>query len=94
MILFGRIEDSFAITGRGLVVVFSWLGDVRIRPGDKIQLRSPNGQVHNTFIVGLEMVCGPNVDRTKTGLMLPREESKQDVPQGAEIWFIEAASRG
>ena len=89
MIRFGRVEDCFVIKGRaGCVVVFSWLADTRIRAGDQIRLRTPDGQARDTYIAAVEMVCGPSVDRSKAGIMLPLEITKQDVPAGTEIWSL------
>jgi hypothetical protein len=92
-IMFGKVEAVFTITGRGCVAVFRWLEEdplvasIRLRPGDQIRLRAPDGQFRDTRIAALEIVCGSN-DRNKAGIMLPREINKQDVPPGTEIWSL------
>lgn len=88
MMLFGKVDDVFIINGRGCVVVFSWLTDnVRVRVKDQIQLRTPDGNLRDTYIAGVETMCGPKVDWSKLGICLPKDIGKQDVPRGTELWL-------
>jgi hypothetical protein len=54
--LLAKIEDSFALH-LGCVVWFRFLAeDGRIRVKDKIQLRTPDGQIKDTCVAGIERV--------------------------------------
>lgn len=86
--LFGKVEDAFNIRGRGCVVAFSWVAhDVRLQIKDQIQLHAPNGNRLDTFIAGMEILCGPNRDKSKTAILLAPNITVQDVPKGTEIWL-------
>ena len=88
MILFAKVDSSFEITGRGCVVVPTFLSELLVRVGCPIQLRTPNGLVKDTHISAVEFLSGLN--ETRLSLMLPRDVAKQDVPKGTEIWLTEA----
>jgi len=87
------VEGTFAIKGRGLVLVPGILpeGDERIRAGDLIELRKPDGSAIATRIGGLELVC-PN-PRGDVVIML-KELAKTDVPIGTEVWSVAGAETG
>ena len=84
------VEDTFAITSRGLVLVPGILpkGNERFRVGDPIELRTPDGSAIATRIGGLEMIC-PN-PRGDLVIML-KELAKTDVPIGTEVWSVGGA---
>jgi hypothetical protein len=81
------VEDTFAITGRGLVLVPGILpeGDERFRVGNSILLRKPDGSTVETRIGGLELLC-PN-PRHDVVIML-KDRTKADVPIGTEVWSV------
>lgn len=54
---------------------------------DVIQLREPDGYVLDTYIAGLEMICGPEVS-DRMAFLLPKGITKQDISKGTEIWLI------
>jgi hypothetical protein len=60
----------------------------KIKVGDEIELKLPNGKIINTRIAGINMVC-----RTPTPppipLLIPKEISKEDLIIGTEIWIDE-----
>jgi len=74
------------------VVVSAFIpgSDVKVHIKDPIQLRTPNGDTRNSHIAGFERASGPNVDRTKTAIVLPPDTSKQDVHRGTEMWLLTA----
>ena len=89
MTFFTRVRDVFEVTGRGAVLVLprDWGTDLRIRVGEKIQLRTPEGHVFDTQINAVEFV--KTTDGCLTGIMLPLEISRFDIPDQTEIWLSE-----
>jgi hypothetical protein len=83
------VEDTFAIRGRGLVLVPGIIpeGDERFRVGDRITLRRPGGSSVDTQIGGLELL-DPN-PRRDVVIML-KGLAKGDVPVGTEVWSSDA----
>jgi hypothetical protein len=81
------VEDTFAIRGRGLVLVPGVLpeGDECFQVGDPILLHKPDGSAIATRIGGLELLC-PN-PRGDVLIML-KELAKADVPVGTEVWSV------
>jgi len=82
-----RVEDTFAITGRGVVVIPGIPQDGKkyfVRIGDALEVRKPDGQRLLTSVAGIEMVNSPR----KIGIpvLLPRDVQKEDVPIGSELW--------
>jgi len=61
-----------------------WTSVLRAR--DSIQLRDPDGKVLNTHIVSVELLCGPE-GKCRLALLLPRDVTKEDIPNGTEIWY-------
>ena len=69
----------------------------RLLVNDPIQLRTPDGRIFDAHVGGIEMICGPKVDRSRMHpILLPPGFSKQDVPIGTELWVVldEAAPDG
>jgi translation elongation factor EF-Tu-like GTPase len=91
LVFLSTVEDTFSISGRGCVVVpavpRSSL-DFRLRAQDPIQLRTPDGRVLDTYVAGIEMICGPKVV-DPIAFLLPENVTQQDVPKGTEIWLIQ-----
>ena len=85
--LLSRVEDTFAITGRGVVVVPGIPDDGKryfVRIGDTLEVRRPDGQRLLTTVAGIAMVNSPR--KIGIPLLLPREIQKDDVPIGSELW--------
>jgi len=89
MKLLARVEDFFELIPHSSVTVRFLAEDGRIREKEKIQLRTPDGQVTNTYVAGIWHVKylpltprDPNI----VHISLPPEIKKQDVPSGTEIW--------
>jgi hypothetical protein len=80
------VEDIFQITGRGLVVVpgVPGEGNWRVKIGDAVVLKRPDGTEIATIIRGIEMV---RAKREMFPLLLGLELNKTDVPIGTEIWI-------
>lgn len=82
-----RVEDTFALTGRGVVVIPGIPQDRKkyfVRIGDSIEIRKPDGQRLLTTVDGIEMANSPR--KIGISLLLPKEIHKSDVPIGSELW--------
>jgi translation elongation factor EF-Tu-like GTPase len=82
-----RVEDTFAITGRGVVVIPGIPQGGKkyfVRIGDTLEVRKPDGQRLLTSVAGIEMVNSPR--KIGIPLLLPQEIEKHDVPIGSELW--------
>jgi len=81
MTFFSKVEDVFQISGHGCVVVPSIPRsslDFQLHARDSIQLRNPDGRILDTYIAGIEILCGPKViDRM--AFLLPGNITKEDV---------------
>ena len=91
MTLLFKVEDVFDISGRGCVMApeipFSSL-DISIRVRDRIQLRTPEGDVLNTYIASIELVKPSDGSACRAAIVLPRELLKKDVPIGTEVYWV------
>jgi translation elongation factor EF-Tu-like GTPase len=91
MEFFSKVESTFSIAGRGIVIVPEEpKGDFRIRIGTQVQLRSPNGQTRETHITGVELLSGRKDAGSKfsrTAILVTRDIAKEDVLVGSEIWY-------
>jgi hypothetical protein len=85
MKLFAKIEHVFTVSGRGCVIVPAGLiFPFSLRTNDRIQLRSPGGEI-DTRIVAVESLnvkLGPR----RVAFLLPAEIAKSDVSSATEIW--------
>ena len=86
------IEETFLITGRGLVVT-GWPveSDARARMGDMVEIVRPDKTRLTTQIAGIEMICRRypfDSDKWPVGLLL-KDVSKEDIPPGSEIYPLE-----
>jgi hypothetical protein len=72
VLLIAKVESFFTLTGRGAVIVPIWLSDLRVKVGDPVQLRSPNGRVKDTRIAGVELLK-PTNGECRTAFLLSRE---------------------
>lgn len=98
MTLLAKVVDSFAFSFGYCVVWFEFLtenGLIRVK--DKIQLRTPDGRVKDTYVTGIERVkyslLASAEDRRKVGISLPPDITKVDAPPGTEIWLAEEPQR-
>jgi hypothetical protein len=89
---FSKVDETFEIAGRGCVVVPTVPRaslEFRLRAKDSIQLRTPDGRVLDTYIAGIEMICGSHV-KEHMAFLLPQNITKQEIPKDTEIWLIRA----
>jgi hypothetical protein len=88
--LISKVEDIIRITGRPLCV-FPGLPKEgppnRIRVGDQIELRRPDGTALKTNLGGIEHAKGLDGE-SRWPLRLPPDITEADVPTGTEIWWI------
>ena len=92
MVFVSKIKDIFHISGRGAVIVLdgdTWAPDVKLRKNDEIQLRTPDGRTIDTHIVSIEFLCGPKVSNSNTGVLLPSDIRRDQVPATSEIWLMQ-----
>ena len=83
------VEDTFAITGRGLVLVPG--ADLGITPQQPVavELRRPNGSaVIVSTLVQVPTICGPATGHHRPALhhLIIANLSKGEVSTGTEIW--------
>ena len=88
-----KVDDTFLIRGRGLVLVpgIVPVGDERFRRDDALRLKRPDGSEVETTIAGLEMfteTMKPDIPVFLKGL------GKEDVPIGTEVWSVDSGSTG
>jgi hypothetical protein len=87
---FSKIEDTFQISGRGLIVMVQVpSSDLNLRVNDQIQLRTPEGRILDTRVAAIEILCGPKVDPRLRAISLPSNITKQDVPRTMEVWLAQ-----
>ena len=87
------VEDTFAIEGRGLVIVPGIrLSDpsARVYVGDPLELRRADGTTQVTSVRGIEM--GGRGDFIP--LLLADGITKDDVPIGTEVWLLRNEAKG
>src|SRR5262245_4415703 len=79
------VEDTFAVADRGTIVVPGMPHELvgRIRAGDTVELRRPDGSVAEAQIRGMHLF-GRTGDQP-VALLLSVE--KDNVPRGTEIWI-------
>lgn len=86
------VEDAFQITGRGCVLVpgpSAEQGSQRIRIGDGLRLRKPDGHSFDTVIQGVEMIGRrPRPNVITAPILLPSDVKNGDVPIGTEVWLL------
>lgn len=80
------VEDSFAIDGRGVVLLpgLEPIGDEVFRAGDPIRIRRPDGTDLDTTMHGVEFLT--STAGSSLVILLPRDVAKSDVPIGSEVW--------
>ncbi len=88
------VEDTFSIKGRGLVPVPGIVlqGEERLRIGDPILLKRPDGSFLHWRIGGIEMICSsPPRPKGEMHILL-QGLNKDDVPVATEVWSIDTPS--
>jgi translation elongation factor EF-Tu-like GTPase len=86
--LLSIVEDLFQISGRGLIVVpgIPSSGNWKIKIGDTLILKRPDGIELSTIVRGIDMlnhrVPGPH----PIPILLGAELTKEDVPIGTQLW--------
>jgi len=86
--LLSTVEDIFQLSGRSSVVVapgIPRIGDWRVKVGDPLTLRRPDGTIETTVVGGIEMLSPPNP--ISIPLMLGPGLTKEAVPVGTQIWI-------
>jgi hypothetical protein len=87
--LVSKVEDVFQLCGRGCVVVpgIPKAAPFRIKVGDPLLLKRPEGSELQTVLRGFEMVevRGPT-DYPGIPVLLGPELTKDQVPIGTEVW--------
>jgi hypothetical protein len=84
------VEDVFDIRGRGLTLgpkVPDNLG-FAVRPKDRIQLRTPNGQRLDTYVASLSLGKPIGAGPTIAAIELPSDIRREDVPIGTQVWLL------
>jgi hypothetical protein len=89
------VTDCFHITGRGLVLIPGLEpNDSRVKPGQHVLLRLPDGTTITTRIIGLEHVLRrPEVLLTRP-IMLPLDVGQDNVPIGTEVYLVDGPVKG
>jgi len=90
------VEDRFSIEGRGVVIVpgIPWKGGPVVKKGDPLILRTPLGEIIETFVRDLEMISPRpgGVIFHSSPVLLPSDLHKFDIPIGTEV-FLGATDR-
>ena len=86
-----KICDTFQITNGGLVVATDLKEEdakakgIRLKVGDTLELRRPDGSRVMSGIAGIGML-NPSVPNRPLDFLLSAEIAKEDVPVGTEAW--------
>lgn len=88
MELAATIYDSFSVTGRGAFQMFEFTSDtVKLRVGDKIQLRKPTGEVAEAVVRGISHVKQLKRSRPyNVAITLEPPFQNELFAEGTEIW--------
>ena len=83
------VEDTFLITGRGLVIAGQKENDlVEIKVGGAVEILRTDGTAISSQIIGIDMINRRGfptpVQNNKIGLLL-KDLSKEDIPIGSII---------
>jgi hypothetical protein len=88
------VEDTFFIKGRGLLPVPGMVcrGGERLRVGDALLLKRPDGSCLDWKIGGIELISNSPPRPKNEVVILLRGLSKDDVPIGTEVWSVDSPS--
>ena len=87
--LLSVVEGRFQLSGCSSVIVTPGIpraGNWRLKVGDPLTLRLPDGTELHTVVGGVEMLSPLHLNMTSMALMLGPDLMKEDVPLGTEIW--------
>jgi hypothetical protein len=91
MTFLSKVEDCFEISGRGCFIVpgvpRSGENIPHVQERDRIQLRTPDGRVIDTYVMSFSVFSGPKA-KDCFPIRLPLEITKETVPIGTEVWHI------
>ena len=90
MELVAKVSDCLRVSGRGVVLMFEWASPTgKVRVGDEIQLRAPNGELTDAKIRGVSHVkpLKPS-KRNNWGITLAPPLHDQDFERDTEIWVV------
>lgn len=92
-ILLSKIEQVFQFNDLGCIIVPGIPTEIKnrckLKVGDEIELRFPDGKVMSTKIASINMVCG-TPSPPPIPLMLPKEIKKNEIEIGTEVWIDES----
>ena len=91
MELLAKIYNSFRVSGRGAFLMFEFASDTaKLRVGDKIQLKTPTGEVADATIKGIELLKPlKRVRPYNIALRLEPPFDDQLFEENTEIWIAE-----
>lgn len=88
------VADRFQISNRGCVLVpgvSTEPGAPHVKIGTSIRLRTPDGNVIDTQIRGIEMInYRKKPEKITAPILLPRAVKKENVPVGTEVFLLES----
>lgn len=92
MTLLFVVEERFQISGRGCVLApgaSTEPGSPIVKVGDPLRLKTPDGRVIDTRVLGIEMLNFRRIPvRITAPILLPPELSAEDVPSGTEVYLM------
>jgi hypothetical protein len=93
MRLLFRVEETFNVPGRGVVLLpeLRPIGPERFSVGDPLVLKHPSGIEENVRIEGLCFLT-PRDFKCQLVVMLSGK-NKDDIPIGTEVWSIDKTDR-
>lgn len=90
------VEHAFQITDRGCVLVpgpSAESGGQALRVGDPVRLVTPDGQVVDTVVRGIELINRrPRPQLITLPILLPRNITKEQVPVGTRVFLLSGQS--
>ncbi len=91
MKLLAKVEHAFTVSGRGVVVLPAWLSGMKVKAGNSIRLRLPDGRTKDTHIVAVEL-AKKTTGGSRAAFVLARNVVEEDVPSNTEIWVQDVAT--
>ncbi|RJF87152.1 hypothetical protein D3874_09045 [Oleomonas cavernae] len=95
MLHLSTVDDVFELSGRSSVIVVPGIPrhsehNWKIRGGDAVTLETPDGDILETIVGGIEFSSPPHPDFIP--IMLGPGITKQMVPIGTKLWVDESAT--
>jgi hypothetical protein len=87
--LLSKVEAVFSISGRGCVIApgIPKGGASRVKMGDALVLKRPDGRELRTHVRGIEMGGAPQ--SLGIPILVGADLVKDDIPIGTEVWTTE-----